>query len=275
MLHRRCIALALLLASCHCDAKPTAPNATGEPDAAPAPPADAGPVSVQILEEGAEPRAVLSYAFVPHRKEYRVLQIESLIESKATVDDQIELRFAVSYPAPDTVALRLYFARATAADVHDVASTVGTRAVQKIGKDGTADPPEVVTPPGADGSAAEYVKGAIVQIAATLVPLLPATPIGVGARWRWGADGPVYRLVSRSEGDLVVERTHEVHGKHRLDRGKLYDVDEEQWAHVDATLSGIAQQIESKVVTRKGKGALRTTHMRFSTTSASPSTVPE
>ncbi len=158
-------------------------------------------------------------------------------------------------------------AHTTEGEIEGIESTQGTRVVQKIRKDGTADPPEVVSPKGADGTAAEYVKGAILQIAGTLVVPLPEKPIGVGARWRFGDDTPTLRLVSRENGALVLERTLEIHGMRSVERGKAVKVDEEQSTRVEATLDGIVKHVESKLVTGKviGKmvGAKRTTHLRF------------
>jgi len=262
-----CAALVLLVAACHHTAPAGSVDAGASDDAGPS--ADAGPPPLQVLEEGAAPRATFTYAFDTSRKEARVLDIDSLLEGKATVEDKVELRFNVRYPAADTVELVLRSVHTTTGEIKNVQSTIGTKVVQKIGKDGTADPPEVVPPKGADGTAVEYVKGAIDQIASTFVVPLPPTPIGVGARWRYGDEGPKLLLVSHSGGAIVVDRTQEIHGMHRLERGKAVNVDEEQSMHVEGSLDGIAKHVESKLVTGKviGKmvGARRTTHMRFDT----------
>jgi len=264
-----CVVLPLLLVACHRDGPAGKPGdaPAKKPDAGALASADAGPATAQLLEEGAEPRAVLTYAFDPGRQEARVLTIDSLIEGKTTLEDQVELRFKVRYPAADTVELVLRSAHTTEGEIKDIESTQGTRVVQRIRKDGTTDAPEVVSPKGADGTAAEYVKGAILQIAGTLVVPLPEKPIGVGARWRFGDDSPTLRLVSREKGALVFERTLEIHGMRNVERGKAVKVDEEQSTRVEATLDGIVKHVESKLVTGKviGKmvGAKRTTHLRF------------
>lgn len=260
----RSTALLLLLtglAACRRDPPP--------PPAEPAPSASASSApaaGVQILEQGREPRALVTFAFVPGRKEARVLAVDSHLELKdqPRVDEQVELRFDVEYPAADSVTLTLRHAEATAADIPHVESTVGAVFRQRFGKDGAADPPQASFPPSATGAARQYVEGAVTQLASAFLPAFPSTPVGEGARWRWGAgDSPIFELKERRDDRLVVTETLEIRGPRPVDRGKVIDVSEDHALRIEAPRDGIARHVESTVVADRKKGTKRTTHLRF------------
>jgi hypothetical protein len=264
----------LMLASCRCDAPAAlrvdggeSPQTSGTSDTAAASSAKSDDASkAEILDAGREPRSPLTFAFVPGRREARVLAMDSLLELHGTtrMSDRIELRFEVTYPAADSVALLLRHAETTAPDVSNIASTVGAVVRQELGKAATAEPPEVTFPAGADGTAAQYVKGAVVQGAAAFLPSLPSAPLGEGARWRFGGeDGARCDLVSRRDGRVVLERTAEIHGVRRLDVGKPVMVDEDQRMRIEIPLDGIARHVEATLVNEKAGGTKRTTHLRF------------
>jgi hypothetical protein len=270
---RRAVALAvvLLLAACRHD-----PPAAGkeQPDAGPSPSASAAghdgdsvlkPGGAGVLDDGREPRSVLSFAFVRGRREGRVLEMNSHLElaGKTRVDEHLELRFAVAYPAVDRVELTLRRAATTARDIPSLDSTLGARIVQNLGKNGAVDPPGFIFPDGANGTAAQYVKGAVTEAAGAFLPQLPPTPIGVDARWRWSADAPTFRLDARHDPQLVLVRTTEIHEARRLERGRPIQIDEEQSTRIETTLDGIARHIDGQLVTGKGAGTKRTTQLKF------------
>jgi hypothetical protein len=261
---RRVAPVLLLLALPACRRDPPPPPAPQQPDAA----ASAGPgaTTAEVLDEGREPRAPVTFAFIPGRREGRVLEIETRMEmgELTRVNERVELRFEVRYTAADAVELTLRRAETTAADVPGIATTAGAIFRQRFGKEGTADPPEIVFPPGANGTAKQYVEGAVTQVAASFLPAFPPGPLGEGARWRWGkGEGPTYRLVSRGDGKVVVEETLEIHGPRRRDRGKTVEVNEEQRTRIEAPLDGIARSIEATLVADRAKGTKQTTHLRF------------
>jgi hypothetical protein len=272
---RRLLVLLLLaLPACRRDPPPPAPPAPALADAGTA--AEASPTAaasaevddadVHVLEEGREPRAVVRFAFVPGRREARVLEIDSHVElhDKPRVHEHVTLRFDLRYAAADAIELTLRRAETTAADIPLIGTTVGATFKQKIGADGATDKPEATFPAGADGTAKEYVQGAVVQIATTLVPRVPSTPIGEGARWRWGRrDAPVYRLESMRDGRIAVEVTSAIHGKRRLENRKTVPVNEDQTTHLEASLDGIARHVSSTLVADRSSGPKLTTEVHF------------
>jgi len=209
----------------------------------------------------------VAFAFVPGRRETAVLDLDSHIElsGKPRVEEHVSLRFAVRYPAADTVELTLRRAETTARDVPGVDSTVGAVFKQKFGKQGTTDAPDATFPPAAVEGAKIYVQGVVSQIGAALLPALPPTPIGEGARWRWGgAEGPVYSLVSQGGGKLVVEETVAIHGSHAGSRKrKTIEVNEDQTTRLETPLDGISRHIESTLVAERVGGSKRTTRLLF------------
>jgi hypothetical protein len=260
------VALLDLTACRHDPPTPTAPP----PDAGPRAPVASAKTDdasrAEIIDEGREPRSPLIFAFVPGRHEARVLALESLLELKGEtrVNDRLELRFDVTYPTADTVELVLRHAETTAADVKGIASTVGAVVKQQLGKAATGQPPEVTFPDSADGTAAQYVKGAVVQGTTAFLPSLPAAPVGEGARWKWGGeDGATCDLVSRRDRLVVLDRTTEIHGVRRREKGKAMIVNEDQRMRIETPLDGIARHVEATFVDEKVHGTKRTTHLRF------------
>ena len=208
----------------------------------------------------------MGYAFVPGRREARVLEIDTLLElaGKPRVNEHVELRFEVQYTAADAVEITLRGATTTATDVAGIQSTLGATFKQKFAKNGATQAPEANFPPGAEGAAKAYVQGALSQVSATMVPLVPTTPVGEDARWTWGnADGPRARLVSRKDTQIVVEQTTEIHGKRKIDTGKRIQVDEDQRSRIEAPLDGIARHIDSTLVADRERGTKRTMRVRF------------
>jgi hypothetical protein len=281
--------LALLLALPSCGKTPPAPpapTASSTSSARPAPSvssaappaddlADAGATAetddkaVHMLEEGREPRTVVHFAFVPGRHEVRVLEIDNHVEirEKPQVHEHVVLRFEVGYPAADTVELTLRRAETTASDIPNIGTTVGATFKQKLRSDGSTAPPEATFPAGSDGTAKEYVQGAVVQLSSNLLPRVPATPIGEGARWRWGRhDAPVYRVESLRDGKIAVEVTAAIHGKRRMENGRIAPVNEDQTAHIEAPLDGIARHVASTLVVARSSGPKVTTEVHFDST---------
>ncbi len=258
--------LALAAPACRRDPPPPAEPAPTASAVATASAPDAG--AVHVLDEGREPRAVTTFAFVPGRKEARLLAIDTHLElkSRPRLDEHVELRFDLLYSAPDTLSLTLRHAETTASDIPGISTTLGAVFVQKFGKDGTADPPVAKFPPGAVGTATQYVEGAVTQLAATFLPPFPSTPVGEGARWRFGdGESPVYELVSRKGGQIVVRQTVEIRGPHRLDDGKVVRVNEDHDVRIETPLDGIARHVEGALVVDRDKGTKRTTHIRVET----------
>ncbi len=221
---------------------------------------------VHILEEGHEPRQVVHFAFVPGRHEARVLEIDSHVElkDKPRMHEHVVLRFELRYVDADSIELTLRQAETTATDIPGIGTTIGAVFKQHFAADGAAEPTVPSFPAGADGTASEYVRGAVVQAASTLLPRVPPTPIGEGARWRWGRrDGPVYRLESLRDGRLAVEVTSAIHGRRRLENGKTRTVDEDQTAHVEAPLDGIARHVASTMVGLRASGPRISTELHF------------
>jgi hypothetical protein len=259
----------LCLSACRRDPPPpSAQRATTS--SADAPASSISPVSpassVDVLSQGREPRAPVAFAFVPGRREARVLEIDTRLElgDRRRLDEHVELRFDLLYATADTIELTLRHARTTAPDIRGIESTVGAVFTQTFDKDFTTAPPKITFPPGADGTARQYVEGAVTQIAASFLPPFPAAPIGEGARWRWGkGEGPVCELVSRRDGRLVVEETTAIHGPRRVDTGKVVQVNEDQTMRIDAAPDGIARRIEATIVVDRERGTKRTTHLRF------------
>jgi hypothetical protein len=260
--------LLLALPACRNPPPPPAPVAppSAEASVAAAISAEADDNDVHVLEEGKDPRAVVHFAFVPGRHEARVLEIDSHIEvhDKPRVHDHVILRFDLRYPAADAIELTLRGAETTVAEIPNIGTTVGATFKQTLAKDGATEPPTPTFPAGADGTAAEYVRGAVVQLSSTLLPHVPATPIGEGARWRWGPrDAPIYRLESLRDGRMTVEVTSAIHGPRRLETGKRIAVDEDQTTHIEAPLDGIARHVASTLVADRPSGPKVTTELHF------------
>jgi hypothetical protein len=277
---RRLLVLLLLaLPACRRDPPPPAPPAPATAPADAGTAAEASPTAaasaevddadVHVLEEGREPRAVVRFAFVPGRREARVLEIDSHVElhDKPRVHEHVTLRFDLRYAAADAIELTLRRAETTAVDIPLIGTTVGATFTQKIGADGATDKPEAIFPAGADGTAKEYVQGAVVQLSSNLLPRVPATPIGEGARWRWGRhDAPVYRVESLRDGKIAVEVTAAIHGKRRMENGRIAPVNEDQTAHIEAPLDGIARHVASTLVVARSSGPKVTTEVHFDST---------
>jgi hypothetical protein len=221
---------------------------------------------MNVLSDGAEPRSVVAFTFVPGRREGRVLSIESRIErSGATkVDERVELRLEVRYTSPRAIEIEVQHAETTSADVPGVPSTAFAVCALSFGDDGAASALECRFPSGVNGTAKLHVQGALEQLTPLLLPVVPPSPIGEGARWRAGAaDGPVRQLTSRNGGLVVVEQHREMHGPRRVDKRRVGEVNVDQQARLEVPLDGVARRIESIGVENLANGTRNTTRLRL------------
>jgi hypothetical protein len=253
------VAFLLVLACSSCRrTPPPAPSETADADVP-----SSGPGGV--LESGREPRRLVTFVFVPGRHEARLLEVESRVEHEGALkmSDRVELRLEVRYLQADTVELVVRRAQTAATDVPRIESTVGGSFKVHFGKDGAAETPVAVFPESTDGVAQSYVQGVVSQVAPSLLPVVPSTPIGEGARWRVGTgEGPVHQLVSLKDGGLVVEQRGELRGQRRTDR-KMIEVNEDHDTRIDAPFDGIARHVETTVVEKRPHGYTYTTRLRF------------
>jgi hypothetical protein len=243
----------------------------------PPPPADSAPdaaaaatvestTGTHVLSDGAEPRSVVAFTFVSGRHEARVLSIESRIErgGATKVDERVELRLEVRYNSPRAIEIEVQHAETTSADVPAVASTVGAVCALSFGDDGVASKPDFRFPSSVNGTAKLHVQGALEQLTPLLLPIVPSSPIGEGARWRVGAaDGPVRQLTSRNGGAVVVEQHREGHGPRRVDKRRVGEVSVDQQARLEVPLDGVARRIESISIENLANGTRDTTRLRL------------
>ncbi len=230
--------------------------------------AGAGAARIRLFDAGREPRAAARFAFVPGRREQAVLEIDSRLTrgSETLQDEHASIRLDVRYPSADRVELTVRRAETTAADIPRIESAVGLRFAQRFHGTGETDLPEITFPDAAEPRSADYVRGAVVQVASNLLPVMPAEPVGGGARW--ARDELRFTLVAPPGELFSVERRSGIHGPTRLDTGETVIVNEEQVYRMDAPAKGIARHVEAELVAGQPGGATRTTRLRFDVSAA-------
>lgn len=257
----RCLLLALLLLAA-CDRAPaSAPAADTDAGAADASAADAG-AGLRLFDPGREPRARLTFAFVPGREESAELTLDSrLARGDAPLgEERLSLRLGVRYPAADRLELTVLNAETTA-QISGLASTIGSRMTEQFYPSGHAELPELSFPPGADPRATDYVGGALTQIASNLLAPLPPEPIGEGARW--AQQDLRFEVTGRRGATLVVERRSETRGPRQLATGETVFSSEAQTHRLELVADGIARRVEAELVADQPMGTIMTTRMRF------------
>jgi hypothetical protein len=246
-----------------CD-KPAPASAGGPSSIAPASAAPApATTGLRLLEPGREPRVHPTFAFVPGRAETARLVLHSRVERGGAValEEHVDLSLDVRYPAADAVALTVRRATTTAPDIRRIETTAGTRFTQKIHPSGEVEVPEVAYPPGADPTAADYVRGAVIQVASNVLPLFPPEPVGPGARWV--LRNLTFSLRERRGDVLVLERRGGVHGPTRMEDNAVVMVSEEQVYRLDAVTDGLARRVEAELVAENPPGTVRRTQLVF------------
>jgi hypothetical protein len=276
------LVVAFVLASCkgsgetRPSAGDAAPSDASPSDAAPsdAAPSNAGrpagdssaDLRLVVLEQGREPRVAAAFVFVPGRTGEHSLTLESRLDrgSSKLGEERVALRLGVRYLTEDQVELTLLHAETTAPDIERIESTVGARLVQKFYPSGVTEMPEITTPPAADARAGQYIKGALVQIASNLLPVVPSEPIGEGSRW--SRDDLRFEMLARPGSLFVIERRSGHHGPTRLDTGETVYVSEEQTYRIEAPPDGIARHVEALLVADQPGGTVRTTRLQLDAT---------
>jgi len=266
-MRRAWLALALLVTSCDRapEARPSgAASASVSAIAISASAAtNGGTVMTRVLEAGREPRAQTTFAFVPGRAEKAVLELQSkMTRGDSTLgEERVTVRLDVRYSAKDKLEMTVTFAETTARDIQQISSTIGARLTQSFYPTGEMELPAFTPPAGADAHAAEYVKGALVQVASNLLPLVPKEPVGEGARWEH--DALRYELLGRRGDLLTVERRSGRHGPTHLATGETVYVSEEQTYRIEAKPDGIARHVEALLVADQPTGAKLITRLNF------------
>lgn len=239
----------------------SASAAASGPDAGP--PADAGAQKTRLFEPGKEPRAPITFAFDEARTEKRLLELTSVLSQgpKTLGEERVEVQLSVRYPARDRAEVIVLGATTTAPDIKRTETTAGMLLSQRFHSSGATDLPEVVTPKVANARAADYIHGAVMQLASGLLPVAPAEPVGVGARW--GHDDLRFELLERKGEEVTVERRSERKGVHKLATGETVYLSETQTYRIEAAPGGIARRIEAVLVADQPNGTVITTRLRF------------
>ena len=96
---------------------------------------------------------------------------------------------------------------------------------------------------------------------AGLLPVVPAEPVGEGARW--AHEDLRFELLSRSGDDLTVERRSERKGMSKLATGEIVNLSETQTYRIVTRPGYIARRIEAVLVADQPNGTVITTRLRF------------
>ncbi|MCK6589810.1 MAG: hypothetical protein HUU21_17490 [Polyangiaceae bacterium] len=251
--------LALALAACDRAAAPDSGSGGGL-DAGQTP--DAGATKTRLFDAGKEPRAPISFAFDVGRVERFGLELTSVLSQgeKTLSDERVTVKLSVKYIEPHVVEMLVLDATTTAPDVKG-ATTAGMLLTQRFHPLGATDIPHVLTPKLAHARSADYIHGALMQLASGLLPVAPAEPVGEGARW--GHEDLRFELLSRRGDELVVERRSERKGIHKLAGGEIVNLSDTQTYRIEMRPGGIARRIEAVLVNDQPNGTVITTRLRF------------
>jgi hypothetical protein len=256
------LALTLALAGCDRDPAPASgPDGGAGPDAGQSP--DAGALKTRLFEPGKEPRAPISFAFEEGRVERFLLELTSVLSrgDKALGEERVAIRLSIRYAERHAVEVIVLDATTTAPDVKHTATTAGMLLTQRFHPLGATELPQVMTPKQAHARSADYVHGALMQLAAGLLPVAPIEPVGEGARW--AHEDLRFELISRRGDELVVERRSERKGVHKLATGEVVNMSETQTYRIETRPGGVARKIEATLVSDQRDGSVITTRLRF------------
>jgi hypothetical protein len=235
------LALTLALAGCDRDPPPAPAKASpaSELDAGQVP--DGGAVTTRLFDPGKEPRAPVSFAFQEGLVERWLLELTSVLSrgDKTLGEERVKVRLSVRHA--DTAA--------------------GMVLTQRFHPLGATDIPQVMTPKHASARAADYIHGAIMQLASGLLPVAPVEPVGEGARW--GHEDLRFELIARRGDELTVERRSERKGIHKLATGDVVNLSETQTYRIETRPGSIARRIEAVLVSDQPDGSVITTRLRF------------
>lgn len=216
---------------------------------------------VRVIDPGSEPRVQApAFVFQKDRTESARLVLDSRLERQGIVvhDEHVEVVLDVRYTSSDKVELVVRKASTTATDIQRIDTTAGTKFVQKIYPTGELEPPEPSYPAQADSVAADYVRGAVVQVASNFLPVMPKEPVGAGARWT--LRHLRYSLVERRNDKIIVERRAEMQENRPTPTGMAM-AHEVQFYRIEAIPDGIARRVEAELVSEHPPGSKRTTRM--------------
>lgn len=254
--------LLLTLALAGCDrASTSGPHGGGGLDAGQAP--DAGASKTRLFDAGKEPRAPVSFAFDEGRVERFQLELTSSLSrgDKTLGEERVKVQLSVKYIERHVVEMLVLDATTTAPDVTHAATAAGMLLTQRFHPLGGTDIPHVMTPKGAHARSADYIHGALMQLASGLLPVAPVEPVGEGARW--GHDDLRFELIARRSDELTVERRSERKGINKLATGEIVNVSESQTYRIETRPGGIARRIEAVLVNDQPDGSVITTRLRF------------
>jgi hypothetical protein len=257
------LALTLALAGCDRDPPPAPAKASpaSELDAGQVP--DGGAVTTRLFDPGKEPRAPVSFAFQEGLVERWLLELTSVLSrgDKTLGEERVKVRLSVRHAERHAVEIIVLDAATTAPDVKNVDTAAGMVLTQRFHPLGATDIPQVMTPKHASARAADYIHGAIMQLASGLLPVAPVEPVGEGARW--GHEDLRFELIARRGDELTVERRSERKGIHKLATGDVVNLSETQTYRIETRPGSIARRIEAVLVSDQPDGSVITTRLRF------------
>jgi hypothetical protein len=258
------LTLALALAACDSASPPASagPGKASGLDAGPSP--DAGVLKTRLFEPGKEPRAPLSFIFREGGVERAQLELTSVLsrDDKTLGEERVKVRLSVRYAERHAVEIIVLDASTTAPEVQHVDTTAGMLLTQRFHPLGATEAlPKVMTPKQASARAADYIHGALMQLASGLLPVVPVEPVGEGARW--AHDDLRFELLARRGDDLAVERRSERKGMNKLVTGELVSLSETQTYRIETRTGYIARRIEAVLVADQPNGTVITTRLRF------------
>jgi hypothetical protein len=257
------LALTLALAACDRTPEPSSgPSGGAGLDAGKGP--DAGlAVKTRLFDAGKEPRAPISFVFSEGAVERGQLELTSVLSrgDKTLGEERVTVKLSIRYPERHVVELFVLDATTTAPDVKHTDTTAGMLLTQRFHPLGATDVPQVMTPKQAHARSADYIHGALMQLAAGLLPVVPVEPVGEGARW--AHEDLRFELITRRGADLTVERRSERKGINKLASGEIVNLSESQTYRIEMLPGGIARRVEAVLVSDQRDGTVITTRLRF------------
>jgi hypothetical protein len=258
------LALTLALAACDRTPEPSSgPSGGAGLDAGKGPDAGVVVVKTRLFDAGKEPRAPISFVFSEGAVERGQLELTSVLSrgDKTLGEERVTVKLSIRYPERHVVELFVLDATTTAPDVKHTDTTAGMLLTQRFHPLGATDVPQVMTPKQAHARSADYIHGALMQLAAGLLPVVPVEPVGEGARW--AHEDLRFELITRRGADLTVERRSERKGINKLASGEIVNLSESQTYRIEMLPGGIARRVEAVLVSDQRDGTVITTRLRF------------
>jgi hypothetical protein len=159
-----------------------------------------GRLAVKLLEPGAEPRALRKYSFVPNKIDHRVLTITQSMSQSArgqtTPPQEVTIKISLDVatkqvkPAGATLEVKVTKVELPGAPpqaTQMLAAMNGLKGTFDVTSSGDVGEVQFAGTPQMQNQLAETILGGLSQAVQLLLTPLPASPIGVGAKWELSA----------------------------------------------------------------------------------------